>query len=182
MSTSNKQNSSPVHGRATGRFARGVILLLCLPVFGPVLFGQEAAAVEEEAAGKNLEEKQEGRYRGIGKRDPFMSLLTIREEDRTKVVPPPPLEERPPGLPGLLISEVSVSGVATGNAKEIIVLKGIDGVSYIAEPGSELFDGFLKEVNNEGVIFSRTEQTTDGKSKTFKVTKPFNSSEKQVLP
>jgi len=72
--------------------------------------------------------------------------------------------------------------VATGNTKKIIVLKGIDGVSYIAEPGSRLYDGTLAEVDESGVIFSRTEKTTDGKSKTYKVTKPFNSSEKQVLP
>ena len=111
-----------------------------------------------------------------------MSLLSIREEDRTKVLPPPPLEERPPGLPGLLISEVSVAGVATSNSKNIIVLKGIDGISYIAEPGSKLFDGVLTKVDNVGVTFTRTELSTDGKTKNYKVTKPFNSSEKQVLP
>ena len=178
MSISNKQIAIPANGRGIGSFALIVLAFLCLSVIELSLFGQEESAIDTETVKEGPQDQQIGRYQGIGKRDPFMSLLLIREEDRTKVVPPPPLEERPPGLPGLLISEVSVSGVAAGKAKRIIVLKGIDGVSYIAEPGSELFDGFLKEVTSEGVIFSRTEKSTDGKSKTFKVTKPFNSSEK----
>ncbi len=163
-------------------------------IFGCILFsvsglkGQDPAAEEKvPVAEEKLPTAEDlkasvSKYEGLGKRDPFMSLLSLREEDRTKLVPPPPLEERPPGLPGLLISEVSVAGVATGNTKNIVVLKGIDGISYIAEPGSTLFDGRLKEISKEGVVFTRTEKTTDGKSKSYKVTKPFNSSEKQVLP
>jgi hypothetical protein len=165
-----------------------------LLIFGCVLFsvsglkGQDPAAEEQvPVAAEKIPTAEElkpivSKYDGLGKRDPFMSLLSLREEDRTRLVPPPPLEERPPGLPGLLISEVSVAGVAAGNTKKIVVLKGIDGISYIAEPGSTLFDGLLKEVNEQGVVFTRTEKTTDGKSKSYKVTKPFNSSEKQVLP
>ncbi len=156
------------------------VIMICLSMPAAGLPGQEALPPEQDEA--QVTEIKTGSYAGIGKRDPFMSLLNIREEDRTKVVPPPPLEDRPPGLPGLLISEVSVAGVAIGNTKKVIVLKGIDGGSYIAEPGSPLFDGVLEEVNEEGVIFSRTEETSDGRKTTFKVTKPFNSSEKQVLP
>lgn len=144
--------------------------------------GEETPFAEEKLPTAENLKARISKYEGLGKRDPFMSLLSLREEDRTKLVPPPPLEERPPGLPGLLISEVSVAGVAAGNSKKIVVLKGIDGISYIAEPGSTLFDGQLKEVSEKGVVFSRTEKSTDGKSKSYKVTKPFNSSEKQVLP
>lgn len=151
-----------------------ILIFGCLLFSGSWVTGQEPAAEDQEV--------EISKYEGMGKRDPFMSLLNIREEDRNMVVPPPPLEERPPGLTGLLISEVSVAGVATGNTKKIVVLKGIDGISYIAQPGSNLFDGILKEVNDKGVTFTRTAKTTDGKSKSYKVTKPFNRSEKQVLP
>ena len=140
------------------------------------LYGQDTGENSTDS------QKRVSKYTGNDKRDPFLSLLVLSAEDRTKVIPPPPLEERPPGLPGLLISEVSVSGVATGKSKNIIVLKGIDGINYIAEPGSKLYDGVLKEVDNVGVSFIRTEKSTDGKMKNYKVTKPFHSSEKQVLP
>jgi hypothetical protein len=167
----------------------GLVLIfgcMLVPVSGlkgqdPAPEEQVPAAEEKIPAAEDLKSSV-SKYEGLGKRDPFMSLLSLREEDRTRLVPPPPLEERPPGLPGLLISEVSVAGVAAGNTKKIVVLKGIDGISYIAEPGSTLFDGLLDEVSKEGVVFTRIEKTTDGKSKSYKVTKPFNSSEKQVLP
>jgi hypothetical protein len=165
----------------------GLILTFSLLLLSaPVILGQEPVAEGQKVAeDQKVVEDQEieiSKYKGLGKRDPFMSLLNLKEEDRNKVVQPPPLEDRPPGLTGLLISEVSVAGVAAGKTKQVIVLKGIDGISYIAQPGSNLFDGILKEVNDKGVTFTRTAKTTDGKSKSYKVTKPFNSSEKQVLP
>ena len=162
--------------KKTAKYPVLILILVSLIFSFSSVSGQET---EEEIS---VTRSQVSKYTGQNKRDPFMSLLVIREEDRTKIVPPPPLEDRPPGLPGLLISEVSVAGVAAGKSKNIIVLKGIDGISYIAEPGSKLYDGVLKQVDNVGVTFIRTEKSTDGKTKSFKVTKPFNSSEKQVLP
>ncbi len=160
----------------------GLILIFgCLLLPVSLVMGQDPEGEIKDTAAE-IQKTEISKYEGLGKRDPFMSLLSVREEDRNKAVPAPPLEERPPGLPGLLISEVSIAGVAAGNTKKIVVLKGIDGISYIAEPGSTLYDGILKEVNDKGVTFTRTEKTTDGKSKSYKVTKPFNSSEKQVLP
>ncbi len=170
--------------KKTAMYPGLIMIFICLLISASGLFGQEAGDPEQAAVAPDtsVPKKNISKYIGQSKRDPFMSLLSIREEDRTKVLPPPPLEERPPGLPGLLISEVSVAGVATSNSKNIIVLKGIDGISYIAEPGSKLFDGVLNKVDNVGVTFTRTELSTDGKTKNYKVTKPFNSSEKQVLP
>lgn len=168
-----------------GRLNRRIAIIListvaCLVTLCSALADGETPVLPMEE--KKIPDRAQIKYEGQGVRDPFMSLLTIKKEDRSKVIPPPPLEERPPGLPGLLISEVTVSGIAAGKDKEIVVLKGIDEVSYIAEPGTALFDGVLERIDQEGVVFSRKEQTSDGKTKTFLVTKPFFSSEKQVLP
>lgn len=117
------------------------------------------------------------KYESRGKRDPFVSLLHVKEAERVRIVPPPPLSQRPPGLPGLLVSEVTVAGIAAGPSGQLVVLKGIDGVSYLAKKGSTLFDGRIEEVSAERVLFSREQVDTRGNKKTSRVVKKMYSEE-----
>ncbi|HLV02432.1 MAG TPA: hypothetical protein VKZ59_14265 [Acidobacteriota bacterium] len=105
------------------------------------------------------------------KRDPFISLLKLRNIRPAEVVQPPPLAQRPPGLAGLLISEVTVSGTAANKKKNLVILRGIDDASYIAGAGSKLYDGFLKEITEDQVIFVREIVDTRGNRKTSEVVK-----------
>lgn len=110
-------------------------------------------------------------YTPRGKRDPFVSLSRLKNTGSAQVVQPPPLAQRPPGLAGLLISEVNVIGTAANKKKNLVILRGIDEASYIAGSGSKLFDGFLKEITEGQIIFVREVVDTRGKRQKSEVVK-----------
>src|SRR4030042_1700983 len=80
-------------------------------------------------------------YNSQGKRDPFDGPKS--DTIANTIYTPPSLDKRPPGLPGLLIAEVTVTGVAGSQQENVAILKGIDNMSYLARKGSKLYDGFL---------------------------------------
>jgi hypothetical protein len=117
-------------------------------------------------------------YNSRGKRDPFVSLLNVSQEETVRIVPPPPLDQRPPGLPGLLVSEVTVAGIAAGPGSQLVVLKGIDGASYLSREGTKLFDGFLEEVSADRVVFIQEQEDTRGQKRSTRIVKKLYSEER----
>ncbi len=85
-------------------------------------------------------------YDPSGRRDPFVSLLS-RGETRL------PVGGRPIGVKGLLISELSVRGVMRTNGKLLAIVQAPDNKTYSIHPGDALFDGTVKVVANDAVIF-----------------------------
>lgn len=116
-------------------------------------------------------------YHSQGKRDPFFSLYRAGKEEAPQIAPPPPLDQRPPGLPGLLISEVNVTGIASNSAAQIVLLRGTDNFTYFARVGSKLFDGYLEEVSQDKVTFVREVIDTRGNKKTTRVVKRLYTEE-----
>lgn len=138
--------------------------LLCLVVCGMVL-----------AQGIN--------YDSHGKRDPFQSLLnTAKRPEPAKVLAPPPLEKRPPGLAGLLVSEVTLTGTAKSPGSHIAILRGIDNVSYFAREGTKLYNGYVEKITDEDVVFVREQVDTTGKKNIGRVTKQIQTENRQVTP
>ncbi|MGH9340705.1 MAG: hypothetical protein ACRD1R_14205 [Acidobacteriota bacterium] len=130
-----------------------LILPLSLAAFGGLLQAQE--------------------YDSKGKRDPFANLAQILEQRPAEIVGPPPLNRRPPGLPGLLIQEVNVAGTAANGHEKIVILKGIDDFTYLGRTGSKLFDGYLESIMGDQVVFLREITDTRGNKTTRKVVKRF---------
>ena len=85
-------------------------------------------------------------YDPEGRRDPFVSLLD-REID------PRPSGERPGGLAGLRVSEVSLRGLVSAEGQHLAVLEGPDRKTYILRGGEKLFDGFVKLISADWVVF-----------------------------
>ena len=113
------------------------------------------------------------------KRDPFISLLKKQKIIAVaQIIPPPPLEERPPGLAGLLISEVSVTGTASNPETQLAFLIGIDGMTYFAREGTKLFDGYLEKISPAEVLFVHEQVDTQGKKRVSKITKHNQTEDK----
>ena len=112
-------------------------------------------------------------YSQGAKRDPFIDLRATRKTEAPALLQPPPFSQRPPGLSGLLISEVSVQGTAANDKTRLVILKGTDGFTYIAREGIRLFDGFVEAINSDGVVFVREVFDTTGKKTSSRVTKQF---------
>ena len=87
-------------------------------------------------------------YEPSGRRDPFISLLGRGDDARPTAV-------RPPGLPGLLIGEVTVKGVLRDRMGFVAMLQAPDNKTYTVRVGDKLLDGTVKAINQEKVVFSQ---------------------------
>ena len=80
------------------------------------------------------------------RRDPFVSLLT-RGADLG------PLNERPAGLAGLSINDVSLRGLVLSKGEYLAVMQAPDSRTYILRGEEVLFDGVVKSVTSDGITF-----------------------------
>lgn len=89
-------------------------------------------------------------YDPAGRRDPFVSL-TGRGGDL-----PTPGGARPTGLPGLLVNEITVKGVFKSPRGGFLALvQAPDNRTYIVRAGDKVFDGTVKAITQEAVVFSQ---------------------------
>ena len=112
-------------------------------------------------------------YNPRGKRDPFINLQDLFRQERPQVFIPelPPLSERPLGLVGMAISEVTITGVAIGEDNRLVILKGVDGFTYMAREENKLFDGYVFEISEEEVVFIQEVLDPRGGRETLRVVK-----------
>ncbi len=112
-------------------------------------------------------------YNPRGKRDPFINLQDLFRQDQPQVFIPelPPLSERPLGLVGLAISEVTVTGVAVGEGNRVVILRGVDGFTYLAREENKLFDGYVMDISEEEVVFIQEVLDPRGTRDTLRVVK-----------
>jgi type IV pilus assembly protein PilP len=83
-----------------------------------------------------------------GRRDPFVSLIGRGNDPKTAGV-------RPPGVPGLLINEVSVKGIVRNSAGFVALIQGPDNKTYVVKAGDRLMDGSVKSIVADAVVFSQ---------------------------
>jgi Tfp pilus assembly protein PilP len=88
-------------------------------------------------------------YDPAGRRDPFVSLVNRGEAIR------PTGGVRPPGLPGLLIGEISVKGIFQSKSGLVAIVQGADNKTYIAHPGDRVFDGSIKSIAQDAIVFAQ---------------------------
>lgn len=117
----------------------------------------EGGAAEDQAAGEDLEyidDLLEGdedvldssgfTYDDGGRRDPFMSLLEVAERRARPTGP------RPEGIAGLMIDELTLTGVwVTGNGPVAQVQAADRAKSFLLRPGDQLFDGDVVRITYE---------------------------------
>jgi Tfp pilus assembly protein PilP len=86
-------------------------------------------------------------YDPQGRRDPFISLLSRGSDPRST-------STRPPGLPGMLIAEVSVKGIIRDRSGFIAMVQGTGTKTFTVRPGEKLMDGTIKAITADSVVFS----------------------------
>lgn len=107
------------------------------------------------------------------RRDPFRSLMRVTEPTRDA-------GPRPEGLPGLLIDEVSVTGIWQTQSGPVAQVQSSDNpVSYLLRPGDQVFDGevlTIRLTRGEGgeVVFRQVVQDPDAPRPFREVTKRLN--------
>lgn len=94
-----------------------------------------APAVETHAA-----------YDAAGRRDPFVSLAV----SGASLVPG---SNRPAGIRGVLISELSLRGVVQSQRRLLATVEGPDKRTYTISNGDQLLDGTVKVISTDAVVF-----------------------------
>lgn len=98
-------------------------------------------------------------YTPRGRRDPFVNPVPRTQVAGTTEEALP--LARPDGLPGVLVSEVRLSGIVhsvdpTMNKAMLVVGKN----TYFGKKGDSLFDGVIKEIRRNEVVFAMVSATT----------------------
>ena len=86
-------------------------------------------------------------YDAEGRRDPFRSLLDTMESSEEEGA------ARPPGLPGMLDEELELQGIIETPSGILAFVLGRDDISYIIRPGTKLYNGEVKDIQQDRVIF-----------------------------
>ena len=108
-------------------------------------------------------------YDPAGRRDPFVSLLT---RNQAKELP----QQRPPGVPGLLIDEIEIQGIFALSGRTFAQVQTSDkDKSYLIQEGDQLYDGEVVSIGNNEVTFK---QVVNDPS----VIKPFREVVKKLNP
>ena len=89
-------------------------------------------------------------YDPAGRRDPFVSLTGRGAEVSV------PGGARPGGVPGLLIGEITLKGVLKSPKGGFIALvQSPDNRTYIIRQGDKVYDGSVKAITAEAVVFAQ---------------------------
>jgi Tfp pilus assembly protein PilP len=124
---------------------------------------QILAGEEEVLAGEGYS------YDPAGRRDPFISLL-----QRTLLKEAP--QQRPEGVPGLLIDEIEVKGIFRMQGRTFAQVQASDkDKSYLIQEGDQLYDGEVVSIAPGEVTFK---QVVNDPS----VIKPFREVVKKLNP
>ena len=125
------------------------------PIPKPAAKAETAAAEDEPApltvpAGYN--------YRAGNRRDPFVNPIPKPAVTEKKVKP----VVRPEGLPGVLVSEVKISGIIHSDdpAMRKAMLATTGRRTYFAGQGDSLFDGVIKEIRPAEIVFAMVSSET----------------------
>jgi hypothetical protein len=127
--------------------SRLLFALLALAVAAPAA-AQGPAKPASDAALPNVEAAPSTAfsYEPRDRRDPFVSLVARGTESAGN---------RPKGVTGLLIGEVTVKGIVQDRSGFIAMIQGPDEKTFIVRSGERLMDGTVKAITADTVVFSQ---------------------------
>jgi hypothetical protein len=134
------------------------------PAKKPAAAGKTIPAVESPAAGY-----RGARFQSNNRRDPFLNPLLLKKTESPDEEAP--RGAPPPGMAGMLISQVELLGMSVGPEGQTAVFRGNDKRVYFLHKGDRLFDGFVKSVALDSVQLVRETKLRSGKVLTEEITK-----------
>ena len=87
-------------------------------------------------------------YDPQGRRDPFISLRNRTTNASTQ-------QNRPPGLPGVTVAEIIIRGIVRSGNDFIALAQSPDGRTFQLRRNARLFDGVVKAITIDAVVFTQ---------------------------
>jgi Tfp pilus assembly protein PilP len=137
---------------------------------GATFPGQTGSSPQPQMPTKPVDASAPFTYNADGRRDPFISLIGKGSDPKNPGT-------RPPGVPGLLIGEVSVKGIVRNSSGYVALIQGADNKTYVVKAGDHLLDGTVKSVVPDAVVFSQDVSDPLSLVKQKEVRKPLRSAE-----
>jgi hypothetical protein len=109
-------------------------------------------------------------YKSGRRRDPFLNPLVTKkganldEQEEARGLPPP-------GIAGTYIAQAALQGIVVRDDARVAIVRGADSRAYFLQEGDRLFDGYLKLVESDSVLFIRETKMRSGRIFTQDVTK-----------
>jgi hypothetical protein len=111
------------------------------------------------------------RFQSGNRRDPFLNPSFLKkkakQQDDEEIARGLP----PPGIAGTYIAQAVFQGVTLRESSKVAVIRGADSRAYFIRAGDRLFDGYLKDIQNDSITFVRETKLKSGKTLTQDVTK-----------
>lgn len=87
-------------------------------------------------------------YNPEGRRDPFVSLIIKGSEAGSR-------DNRPEGAAGLSVGEIRLCGIVKSRSEFVALVQGPDKKTYIVHAGDKLYDGSIKLIAGDAVVFAQ---------------------------
>jgi Tfp pilus assembly protein PilP len=145
------------------------------PVLPLVRTGGEAGYSHQCPAGQQSGGESikysEVRYQSGNRRDPFLNPLLLKKKAQKQEDEEVSRGLPPPGIAGTYIAQATLQGVTLRDNGKVAVVRGADSRAYFIRVGDRLFDGFVKDIQNDSITFVRETRMKSGKTLTQEVTK-----------
>lgn len=148
-------------------------LFLSLLLSSPVIAQKTAPGTNATQTTKTAEAPTQYNvipYVSDNRYDPFFNPKHYRknttqvDEEISRGIPPP-------GIAGTYIAQAGLEGITIGNSRRIAIVRGTDSRGYFLKEGDRLFDGYLKSIREDSIIFVRETKMRSGKMLTQDITK-----------
>jgi Tfp pilus assembly protein PilP len=147
-------------------------MLLCFAVQAQET--KQSAQVKADVSSKAAEtpiKYSAVRYQSGNRRDPFLNPLLLKQkaikledEEISRGLPPP-------GIAGTYIAQAVLQGITIRDGGKVAIIRGADSRAYFMRVGDRLFDGYVKDIQNDSITLVRETKMKSGKTLTQDVTK-----------
>jgi hypothetical protein len=148
--------------------------LLALLVSSSAIAQKASPGIDAGRATKLAESPQKFNsvpYISGNRRDPFLYQKHYRKNAAPSIDEEVSRGLPPPGIAGTLIAQAALEGISINNDRRIAIIRGSESRRYFLKEGARLFDGYLKTILDDSIIFVRETKMRSGKMLTHDITK-----------
>ena len=160
---------------------KALVLILLLPILSVLpVYAQEKENADnsgEPVVVETIAKPAIILYEPDNRRDPFLHLVPPKTAPKKVGDEAVPLGAPPPGITGTLIDKAGFEGIVKRSGdRRMAIIRSTDNRAYFLREGDRLFDGYLKTIEDDSVVFVRETLMRSGKTQIQEVTKRLRKS------
>ena len=148
-------------------------ILLLIPLVLPASAQEnENAGIQNESIVETIAKPASVLYEPNNRTDPFLHIVPSKTAARPADDEEIPRGTPPPGIEGTFIDKAGLEGIVIHyDNRRMAVVRSEDNRAYFLYEGDRLFDGYLKTIDDDSVVFVRETLMRSGRIRTQEVTR-----------